>query len=93
MLTHPKAGGHSQKYKRLAPARAPIPDEASVRQHWLRKGVDAPDLATAKGFPTLLQRYELRQGRRGRETYADSVNTFAGWFFAGFIRITGYTDR
>jgi hypothetical protein len=36
----------------------PIPDEASARQHCLRKGVDSPDLVTAKGFPPLSYRYE-----------------------------------
>jgi hypothetical protein len=48
VLARPKPGGHSQKCKRLAPAR--IPDEANARPYCLCKGVDAPDLVTVKDF-------------------------------------------
>jgi hypothetical protein len=48
VLARPKPGGHSQKCKRLAPAR--IPDEANARLYCLCKGVDTPDLVTVKDF-------------------------------------------
>jgi hypothetical protein len=54
----------------------PIPDEASARQHCLRKGIDAPDLATVKDF---LRFYiALSRGKIAEKPTADSVNTFAG---------------
>lgn len=64
-----------------------IPDEASARVHCLREGVHAPDLATLKDF----FRFHIAtsRGKIVEIPTADSVNTFAEWFFAGFHRITG----
>jgi hypothetical protein len=66
-----------------------IPDEDSTRRHSLHEGVDAPGLATVKDF---LRFHAATSGgiidERGRITIA-SLNTFAEWFFAGFIRVTG----
>jgi hypothetical protein len=67
----------------------PIPDEDSARRRCLHEGVDAPDLATVKDF----LRFQAATSRgiideEGRIT-ADSLNTFAEWFFAGFTRVTG----
>lgn len=65
----------------------PIPDEAGARLHCLRKGVDAPDLATVKDF---LRFYiATSRGKIVEKPTPDSVNSFAEWFFAGFTRITG----
>ena len=51
MLTCPKPGEDSQKHKKIRSSEGLlIPDEASARQHWLHKGVDAPDLAMIKDF-------------------------------------------
>jgi hypothetical protein len=47
------------------------------------KGVDAPDLATVKDFLRFLGIMD-KEGR----IMADSLNTFAEWFFAGFTRVT-----
>ena len=41
----------------------PAPDEAYARHHCLHLGVEAPDLATIKGFFSFFHRYELRQDR------------------------------
>jgi hypothetical protein len=43
--------------------------------------MDAPNLAMVKDF---LRFYKIVE-----KSTADSVNTFAEWFFAGFSRITG----
>jgi|SRR4051794_27870838 len=66
----------------------PIPDQASARRRCLHEGVDTPDLATVKDF----LRFQGATSRRimdgeGR-IMADSLNTFAEWFFAGFTRVT-----
>ena len=50
VLARPKSDGHSQKCKYSLQQKLPILDEASSRQRFLREGVDAPDLATAKDF-------------------------------------------
>jgi hypothetical protein len=41
---------HSEMQKDSRQRGLPIPDEANARHHSLRKGVDAPDLATVKDF-------------------------------------------
>jgi hypothetical protein len=41
----------------------PAPDEACARHHCLHQGVEAPDLATMKGFFSILHRNELWQDR------------------------------
>jgi hypothetical protein len=65
----------------------PTPNEASARHHCLGEGVDAPDLATIKDF---LRFYiATSRGKIVAKPTADSVNSFAEWFFAGFTRITG----
>jgi hypothetical protein len=67
----------------------PPPDEDSARQHCLRKGVDAPDLATVKDF--LRFHVSISRGYidEDEKPTVDSVNTHAEWFFAGFTRVTG----
>ena len=65
----------------------PIPNEASARHYCLREGVDAPNLATVKDF--LRFHTATSRGKIVEKPTADSVNTFAEWFFAGFTRITG----
>jgi hypothetical protein len=50
-------------------------------------------MATVKDFLRFYISTSCGKIDAGRETYADSVNTFAEWFFAGFACITGYTDR
>jgi hypothetical protein len=49
----------------------PIPDEASARQHCLREGVNAPDLATVKDF----LRFHIATSR-GKIVEKPTVNTF-----------------
>jgi len=65
----------------------PAPDEACARHHCLHKGVDAPDLATIKDFFRFY--IATSDGRIVAKPTADSINTNAEWFFAGFTRITG----
>jgi hypothetical protein len=65
----------------------PIPNEADARMYCLRKGVDAPDLATVKDFLRFC--IATSRGKIVVKPTADSANTFAEWFFAGFTRITG----
>jgi hypothetical protein len=49
--------------------------------------VEAPDLATMKDF---FRFYIARScGRIVAKPTVDSINTNAGWFFAGFTRVTG----
>jgi hypothetical protein len=59
-------------------SRFPIPDETSARQHCLRKGVNALDMATVKDF----LRFYIATSRGGNDENekpaADSVNTFTG---------------
>jgi hypothetical protein len=64
----------------------PAPDEAMVRERYLGKGVEAPDLATVKDF--LRFHSAASHGKIVENITAKSVNTFAGWFFAGFERVT-----
>ncbi|KAL2440885.1 hypothetical protein ABEF95_008226 [Exophiala dermatitidis] len=65
----------------------PPPDEATARERCLGEGVDAPDLATVKDF---LRFYvATSRGKIVKQPTADSLNTFAEWFFAGFTRVTG----
>jgi hypothetical protein len=62
-------------------------DETMVRERCLEKGVEAPDLATVKDF---LRFYVfISRGKIVKESTDDSVNTFAEWFFAGFICVIG----
>lgn len=64
-----------------------LPDEESARQHCLRPGVEAPDLATVKDF----LRFYIATSRPQltKKPTVDSINTVAEWFFAGFTRVTG----
>jgi hypothetical protein len=66
----------------------PIPDEASARQHYLCKGVDAPDLATVKDFLRFYISTSRGKIDEDERPTADSVNAFAEWFFAGFTHLT-----
>jgi hypothetical protein len=57
----------------------PLPNEAMVRDHCLGKGVEAPGLATVKDF--LRFHAAASRGKIVKGITADSVNTFAVWFF------------
>jgi hypothetical protein len=82
---------HSELQKDSRQRGLPIPDEANARHHRLRKGVDAPDLATVKDF---LRFYiATSRGKIVEKPTADSVNTFAEWFFAGFTPDHEHADR
>jgi hypothetical protein len=63
------------------------PDEDTVREQCLGKGVEAPDLATVKDF--LRFRAASGRGLIDKKITADSLQTFAESFFAGFTRVTG----
>src|SRR3954453_14768358 len=65
----------------------PAPDEAYARHHCLHQGVEAPDLATIKGFFRFF--IATSRGKIVTKPTVDSINTNAEWFFAGFTRITG----
>jgi len=80
---------HSEMQKESLHRGLPIPDEANARLRCLREGVEAPDLATIKDF--LRFHIATSRGKIVKILTADSVNTFAEWFFAGFHRITGTT--
>jgi hypothetical protein len=58
-----------------------------ARQHCLGEGIEPPDLATVKDF--LRFHVATSRGKIVTQPTADSVNTFAEWFFAGFTRVTG----
>jgi hypothetical protein len=64
----------------------PAPDGAAVRELVLAKNVEAPDLATVKDF----LRFHAAAGKSTivEQMTCDSLNTFAEWFFAGFVRVT-----
>lgn len=62
------------------------PDEAMARECCLRKGVEAPDLATTKDFSRFSA--AASKGKMVELPTADSVNTSLEWFFAGFTRVT-----
>jgi len=65
----------------------PPPDKATARERCLGEGVDAPDLATVKDF---LRFYvATSKGKIVKRPTADSVSTFAEWFFAASTRVTG----
>ena len=64
----------------------PAPDEATVREHCLGKGVDAPYLATVQDFARF--HANASRGKIVDAPTVDSVNTFVKWFFAGFSRVT-----
>jgi hypothetical protein len=68
-----KTGGHSQKYKRLAPTKAPDPEEDSARQRCLCGGVDVPVVIAVKNF--LCFYFATSHGKIEGST-ADSINTF-----------------
>jgi hypothetical protein len=65
----------------------PPPTEAMARQRFLGKDVKAPDLETVKDF--LRFHVSTSRGKIVTVPTADSVNTFAEWFYAGFTRVTG----
>ena len=64
------------------------PDEDAAREHCLRSGVEAPDLATIKDF----FRFNTASSDPRIDTdlmTPDSLGTVAQWFSAGFTRVTG----
>lgn len=65
----------------------PPPDEDMARERCLRKGVDAPDMVTVKDFVRFY--VATSRGKIVRQPTADTINTCAEWFFAGFTRVTG----
>jgi hypothetical protein len=58
-----------------------------ARQFCLRWGIEAPDLTTVKDFIRFY--VATSQPQIGDKPTADSINTVAEWFFAGFTRVTG----
>src|SRR5271163_1946036 len=62
----------------------PIPDEATGRHYVLGEGVEAPDLVAVKDFLRFCA--TTGKGVIKDKIAADSLNTFAEWFFAGFTR-------
>ena len=65
-----------------------VPDTICPRR--LQEGSPPLDLATIKDF--LRFKASISEGRIDEElerATADSLNTFAEWFFAGFARVTG----
>jgi hypothetical protein len=65
----------------------PDPDEDAAREHCLRSGIGAPNLATVKDF---LRFYiATSQPILANIPTVDSINTVAEWFFVGFTRIIG----
>ena len=65
----------------------PMSDEACARHLCLRRGVEAPDLATVKDFFRFY--IATSYGRIVAKPTPDSINIIAEWFYAGFTRITG----
>jgi hypothetical protein len=65
----------------------PCPTEAIARERYLGEGVKASNLATVKDF--IRFHVATSRGMIVTQLTADSVNTFAEWFFAGFTRVTG----
>jgi hypothetical protein len=64
----------------------PLPTEEMAREHCLRPGAAAPDLVTLKDF---FRFYIATSRPQLTSPPADSINTVAEWFFAGFTRVTG----
>jgi hypothetical protein len=58
-----------------------------AREHCLRKGVDAPDLATVKDFTSF--HAATSRGKIVDLPTAVSINTFAKWLFASLTQLTG----
>ena len=87
MLTRSIPDGPSEMQEDALQRDLLTPDVASARHHCLHKGVDAPDLATIKDFFWFY--IATSDGRIVAKPTADSINTNAEWFFAGFTRITG----
>ena len=71
------------------------PDERTVREHCLGKGVEVPDLAVWKDF--LRFQASVMRGKVKKIPTDVSLNRFAEWVFAGFTRVTetviGKTER
>ena len=65
----------------------PLPNEEMAHEHCLRPDIAAPDLVTVKDFI----RFYIATSRPQLASVptADSINTVAEWFFAGFTRVTG----
>jgi len=87
VLTQSRRWNHGEMRRDSARRGLRPPDEATVRERFLGEGVDAPDLATMKDF--IRFRAVTSRGKIVKEPTADSVNTFAEWFFVGFTRVTG----
>jgi hypothetical protein len=62
------------------------PDEKTVREYYLDKGVEAPDLTTVKDF--LRFHANVMRGKIKQISTDESLNCFAEWFFSGFTRVT-----
>lgn len=65
----------------------PVPDEGAARKLCLGPNTPAPDLADIKDFMRF--HLSLSRGKIVEKSTAESANTFAEWFFAGFTRVTG----
>jgi hypothetical protein len=63
-----------------------LPDEAVVRERYLGKGVDAPDLPIVKEFICFLA--AASYGKIVELPTISSINTYREWFFTGFTRVT-----
>jgi hypothetical protein len=87
LLTKSARWNVSEMERDSAQRGLPPPNEATVRERFLGKGADAPDLATVKDC--LRFRAATNRGKIVEKPTADSLNAFAEWFFAGFSRVTG----
>ena len=63
-----------------------IPDITTIKADCLGIGAAAQDKETAKDFTRFY--IASSQGRLANHPTADSVVTYAEWFFAGFTRVT-----
>ena len=63
------------------------PDETMVQKRFPGKGIDAPDLATVKGY--LRFRAATSRSKVVEKPTADCFNAFAEGFFADFSRVIG----
>lgn len=86
MLTLSSRWHLAEKQRDYAQHGLPLPDEHLAREYCLRPSIDAPDLATVKGF---LRFYiTTSQPLHTKKPTVDSINTVAEWFFARFTQVT-----
>ena len=64
----------------------PAPDERTVKEYRLNRGVEVPNMAVLKDF-FRLQTYAMR-GKIEAKPIDESLISFVEWFFGGFTRDT-----